>query len=299
MNDVIRVRDDSPLLVRRRQKVRNVAQGFLLLAAMATTATLLAWLLLGPQALPWLATMGVLVALLRPRIPTRWLLSQHGAQLLTPEAAPRLHRIVLDLAARAGLEKAPDLYYVPSPIPNAFTVGHRADSALAVTDGLLRILDDRELVGVLAHELSHIRNGDTTLMWISDLISRMAATLATLGAWSVLLALPMSVGLGATPLLISAAFVTIPTLLALMQLAFSRSREYDADLDGAWLTGDPEGLARGLLALEQAEGRAPMHLLGPVPPTRVPVLLRTHPSTTDRVRRLRELTPMTPLAGRR
>lgn len=276
--------------VRRRQKARNLAQGILLLAMMAGLAGLLAWLVFGPEALLWVLATVLVAGLLRPRIPARWLLSMYGAQPLPRRSAPVLHDIVDELAARAQLRATPVLHYAPTPIPNAFAVGRGADSALGVTDGLLRLLNRRQLAGVLAHEISHIRNGDTTIMSLSDLIGRVVHTLAYVGMWSVLLTLPLTLNVGAIPLLLSAALMVLPTLLSLMQLALARSREYDADLEGAFLTGDPEGLAQGLIALEHAHGRSWERALLPRPRRGDPVALRTHPPTAERVRRLRALT---------
>jgi len=284
-----RSRHEIATRARRRQKTRNVVQGVLLLTAMAALAGGLAWLLFGPRALPWVLAAALLVALFRPRIKSSWLLSLYGAQPLSRGSAPGLHHIVEELGDRAGLGSTPGLYYVPTALPNAFAVGRGADAALAVTDGLLRLLDRRQLTGVLAHEVSHIRNGDTTIMSLADLIGRLVRALATLAMWSLLLTLPLTLTAGPLPVLVSTLIIALPTLLSLMQLSLSRSREYDADLDAAFLTGDPEGLAQALLALQSVAGRVWKRRLGPASERRDPVVLRSHPATGDRVQRLREL----------
>lgn len=276
---------------RRRQKARNLVQGAVLIVAMAAVAGLLTWLLFGREAIPWVIAGMVLMGLLTPRVSSRWLLSRFGAQPLAPASAPGLYAIVDELATSAGLSRLPQVHYLPQRAPNAFTLGGRKDPALVVTEGLLRLLDRRQLTGVLAHEVSHVRNGDTTIMGLSNLLNRVVHALSLLAMWSLLLTLPLTISLGPAPLLVSGTLIVLPTMLSLMQLSLSRSREYDADLDGATLTGDPEGLAQGLLVLEQAQGRQWEVAALPRRTAPDPVALRSHPSTADRVRRLRALTP--------
>jgi heat shock protein HtpX len=277
--------------------MRNLTQGALMLVAMVILAGWLTSLLFGAHALPWVLMVAAITAFLGPRTPTRWLMGMFEAQPLSRGNAPRLHAVVDELAHRAGLDPTPALYYVPTEVPNAFAVGRGRDAALAVTDGLLRMLDERELVGVLAHEVSHIRNGDTLIMGIAGMIARLVQTLAYVGLWSVFLTVPMTMSVGPEPLLVSGVLMALPSLMAVLQLSLSRSREHDADLDGAALTGDPGGLASGLLALEHAQGRFSWGLFGPHRGQRgpqPPELLRSHPDTAERVRRLRELARAAP-----
>ncbi|GAA5101736.1 zinc metalloprotease HtpX [Haloechinothrix salitolerans] len=270
-----------------------MAQGALLLAAMVGVLGLAGWLLFGKQALLWVLAGGAIIALLRPRVPARWVLSMYGARPLPRHAAPHLHRIVAVLAQRAGLRYSPGLYYVASPTANAFAVGEDDDAALAVTDGLLRRLTTRQLAGVLAHEVSHIRNGDTAIMSLSDSIGRFVQVMSYVGLASIILTLPLTLSAGdPTPLLLSGVFVVLPNLVTLLQLALARSREYEADLEGVSLTGDPEGLAQGLIVLERLEGRIWERTMVPHGRSSDTLLLRTHPPTAERVRRLAELTPV-------
>ena len=105
----------------------------------------------------------------------------YGATRLGPGQAPSLSAALLELSQRAGLSEVPDLYYLPSSMVNAFTVGRRREAAIAVTDGLLRTLDIRELTGVVAHEVSHIRNNDIWVMGVADLFSRLTSLLSLFG----------------------------------------------------------------------------------------------------------------------
>ena len=166
----------------------------------------------------------------------------------------RLHDMVGVLPSAAA--QVPAIYLVPRPEPDAFAVAYGRELVLGVTDGLLKLMGTRELTGVLAHEISHLRNGDTRIMMLSDVVGRFVQLLSYVGLWSMALTVPMSVA-AQEPVLVlaSALLLVVPTLVTLLQLALSRSRELDADLDGATLTGDPEGLARGLLLIERAGGR--------------------------------------------
>lgn len=277
--------------VQRRQKARNLAQGLLLLGGLLGVAAGVAWLVFGLLGLVWMLVVGALVLVLGPRIPARTVLAMYAAEPLPYEAAPDLHWMVQALTERAGLHRTPELYYVPSLVPNCFCVGQGSDVVLAVTDGLLRRLTPREVLGVLAHEIGHLRAGDTRIMALSDAISRIAQWLSYLGVFSVLISLPLLFRGDPRLLVLSAALVALPFVVTLLQLALSRAREFDADLSAARLTGDPEGLATALEVLELSTGRLWERIL--VARSRVPdpLLLRTHPSTADRVRRLRELEP--------
>ena len=277
--------------MQRRQKARNVAQGVLLLGGLLGVAAGLAWLVLGLLGLVWIVVVGAMVLVLGSRIPARTVLAMYAAEPLPYEAAPDLHWMVQALSERAGLHRTPPLYYVPSPVPNCICVGQGNEVVLAVTDGLLRRLTRREVLGVIAHEVGHLRAGDTRVMALSDAISRIAQWLSYLGVFSVLVSLPLLLEGEPRLLVLSAALVALPLVITLLQLALSRSREFDADLSAARLTGDPEGLAAALEVLELSTGRLWERIL--VSRSRVPdpLLLRTHPSTADRVRRLRELEP--------
>ncbi|MGY1805938.1 zinc metalloprotease HtpX [Blastococcus sp. SYSU D00669] len=279
---------------RRRQKVRNAVQSVVLLGGLVLVAALLAWMLFGLSGLVAILVAGGVLALLRPRMPARAVLAMYGAQQLPYDAAPGLHRTVAVLAQRAGLPAAPTLYYVASSVPNAFAVGRGDDASLAVTDGLLRRLTSREVAGVLAHEIGHVRAGDTTVMSLSDAVGRLVQGLSYLGLFSVLVTLPLTLGGDLRPLVVSGVLILLPTAVNLAQLALSRSREFDADLEGAALTGDPEGLASALEELERATGQIWERTMVPRGRVPDPLVLRTHPATGERARRLRELVPRDP-----
>jgi heat shock protein HtpX len=271
---------------------RNRFQSLLLLVVMAGFLALLGWLLWGQDGLFVLISVGVVGVMANPAF-SPWLVMRiYGARPLDHDEAPMLRRAVSELTARAGLTSRPELFYVPSRMLNAFAVGSREQSAIAVTDGLLRQLEMSELVGVLAHEISHIRNNDLWVMGLADLFSRATSLLSLFGQFLMLLNLPLilfsqaTISWWAILLLIFA-----PSLSALAQLALSRTREYDADLNAVSLTGDPDGLARALAKIERVQGGWLERIFLPGRRLPEPSLLRTHPETEERIARLMALKP--------
>lgn len=269
--------------VSRRHRLFNALQSLALLAAMATLAGYLGWVLLGPDGLAGAALLATVAAALGPRVSTPLVLRLSGAFALHSAQAPELYRLASVLAARAGLPKTPTLWYVPSRAMNAFATGRRDDGAIALTDGLLRRLAPRELAGVLAHEIAHLAANDVWVMTLADTVGRITAVLSLFGQMLLLAWLPAALLAGAEiPLAPLAAMVLAPAVSVLLQLTLSRTREYGADAAAAELTGDPLGLASALQTLERLQGGWLERLFLARPPR----WLRTHPQTSERVRRL-------------
>ncbi|MFC6672340.1 zinc metalloprotease HtpX [Marinobacterium aestuariivivens] len=271
----------------RRHRWNNRLQTLLLVGAMSLILALSAWLLLGETAW-WLALVSLgMVLLFAPRMPVEWMLRGAGARPLRPGQAPELNRLVRQLAGRAGLEQPPQLFWLPGTVPNAFTVGDGRRASIALSDGLFRLLDYPELAGVLAHEISHIRNHDIRLMTLADTVTRITQMLSMLAQLLLLLCIPLWLfGLVAVSFTGVALLILAPVISALLQLALSRSREYRADLDACELTGDPGALARALQKLEWQEGHWLRRLIWRRKPDSAPSLLRSHPPTDERIRRL-------------
>lgn len=268
----------------------NRLQSILLLAIMASFLALLGWLLWGGAGVAMLLLLGALGVSLNPTTSPAWVMKLYGARRLGPHEAPGLFG-ALDLLSRAaGLAATPALYYVPSSVLNAFAVGSPQRSAIALTDGLLRRLERRELLGVLAHEISHVQANDLWVMGLADMFSRTTSLLSLIGQFLLLINLPL---LLFTPVTIDwfaiALLIFAPSLSALAQLALSRTREYDADLNAVRLTGDPDGLARALVKIEQIQGGWFERIFLPGRRIPEPSLLRTHPLTDERVARLLSL----------
>lgn len=230
------------------------------------------------------------VAIFGPQVSPVVVLKMYRAQQVLPHVDPKLWAAFTELAKRAELEHEPRLFYIPSRVPNAFAVGTDRLASVAITDGLIRSLNRRELLGVLAHELSHIRHHDLFLLGIADSLSRLTSLVSRIGLLLVFLAIPMLwAGYFQISFLGFLFLIFAPTVSTLLQLALSRSREYDADMGAVSLTGDPEGLANALLKIEamvKPSWWRQVILPGDTPE---PNALRTHPVTKDRVSRLLEL----------
>jgi heat shock protein HtpX len=284
---------------RRRHKLRNLAQSVLLLGGMVGLLAACGWLLLGPDGLVGMALGAALALIFGPKISPQMVLRLYAARALAPEQLPAVFDVLARLTRRAGLERMPRLYYIRSSMLNAFSVGDREDAGIALTDGILRKLDLRELAGVLAHEISHIRNRDLWLMSLADLTGRLTRVMTLFGLGLMIVGLPLWLGGGARPPgLLILLLLFAPQLTVLLQLALSRAREFDADLDAAGLTGDPGGLIAALAKLERYQGALWEQILMPGWRLPEPSLLRSHPPTAQRIARLEALYERAPDAGR-
>jgi heat shock protein HtpX len=272
----------------------NRLQSAALLSFMGGYLALLGWLLAGAGGVAALLLAGTLAVAFNPGLSPRWVMRLYGATPIPPQAAPGLSALVGWLARRAGLDVVPTLYLVPSRMVNAFAVGRPAASAIGLTDGLLRGLDTRELAAVLAHEISHVRSNDLWVLGLADIFSRTTSLLALLGQLLLLVNLPLLL-MAQAPInwFAIALLVAAPSLSALAQLALSRTREYDADLNAVRLTGDVEGMARALARIERLQGGWFERILLPGRGLPEPSLLRTHPQTDERIARLRALVAQT------
>ena len=228
-------------------------------------------------------------------------LKMAGAREVSPEEAPQLHSIVEELAYRAGLPK-PRVAIVESPSPNAFATGRdKEHSLVAVTTGILQILDRDELLAVLGHELGHVKNRDI-------LVTSIAATVA--GAIMMIAQMLQFTALfgggfggsrddrGVNPLAALGMIILAPIAATLIQMAISRSREYGADDTGAQIVGDPLALASALEKLEAGSqvvpmdvnpAVAPLFIVNPLSGQFIGSLFSTHPPVQDRIKRLRQM----------
>lgn len=212
-----------------------------------------------------------------------------GARPISRMHMPRLLALVRDLAAAAALPRSPGVYYSPSPEINAFTVGSPARSGISISDGTLRNCSEREIIAIIAHELSHIRSNDHGLMSTAQAMHTMTQTLAWAAMVAGMVTAPLvlfGVEVGAI-LRLAIVCLAASVVSGLAFLAMSRTREYAADLGAVELTGDPEGLAITLHKIHRAERSLVARLLG-LTTTDIPERLRTHPPVVERIRRLRE-----------
>lgn len=239
-----------------RHAWNNRLQTLILVGAMLGIGALAGGLLFGETGV-WVALAACLaVLLIAPAASARLTLMLYRAEPIPYESAPDLWRMIQTLAERSNLPAVPQLHYLPSPVVNAFAVGSRRDSAIALTDGLLRTLSPREIGGVVAHEMAHIAHDDLRVMGLADYVSRLTSLFSMVGQIMLLLALPMWV-LGEAVINWPALVVLVlsPHLALLAQLSLSRVREFDADLRAVQLTDDPAGLASALAKSSNSPAR--------------------------------------------
>jgi heat shock protein HtpX len=226
-------------------------------------------------------------------------LRMHGAQEVDAASAPELHAIVARLAQRAQLPM-PRVYIMHNDQPNAFATGRDPQhAAVAVTTGLLQRLDEREIAGVLAHELAHVRNRDTLIMTITATLAGAIGMLGNFAFFFIGSRDQRDNPLGAIGALL--AMIVAPIAAMLVQFAISRSREYEADRVGAAICGEPLALASALDKIHNTALRidnpvaeanpasAHLFIINPLHAHAVDGLFSTHPSTGNRIRRLQEL----------
>ena len=170
------------LALRRSHDLRNAFHTAVLIGGSALLLAVIAWTVYGPTGLIWAAIFGAAGLWMMGRVSPKIVLDLYKARPLSPDELPDIHRVVRELARRAELPSVPQLYYVPSKILNAFAVGTRQDAAIAVTDGLVRAMNMRQLAGILAHETSHIRSGDLKVMALADVLTRITSFMSMLGS---------------------------------------------------------------------------------------------------------------------
>jgi heat shock protein HtpX len=223
------------------------------------------------------------------------------ARPVSEREAPELYRIVRDLAMRANMPM-PKLFVTPSPQPNAFATGRDEDhAAVAVTQGIMNVLSEDELRGVLAHELAHVKNKDILIGSVAAAVAMGITFLARMVMWGAMFGGSRD-NEGGNPLGLLAMAFLAPMAAGLLQMALSRSREFEADRSGAGLMGSGDSLARALEKLEVSAKRIPMnvnpaqasmYIVNPLSGRRVNFarLFSTHPSTQERIARLRDWRP--------
>lgn len=230
-------------------------------------------------------------------------LKMYRASELTPGQSPELYRTVQGLTQRAGLPM-PKLYVIPQSTPNAFATGRNPQHAVvAVTEGLLKLMNHEEVTGVLAHELAHVKNRDILIGSIAATMAGAIMILATMARWSAIFGGGSrdDEGGGAGIIGLIAMSIIAPMAAMIIQMAISRSREYLADATGAGFAGNPEGLASALeklgayskkLPMDANPSTAHMFIVNPLSGRSMMSWFSTHPPLEDRIARLRGTPPM-------
>ena len=225
-------------------------------------------------------------------------LKMYRGREVSPAEAPRFHAIVDRLIVRANLPK-PKLYLLPGDSPNAFATGRNPKhAAVAATEGVLNLMTDEELEGVIAHELGHVKNRDILISTVAATIAGAITFLATMARWGALFGGYGSNddrGRGGNVVTLLLTAILAPIAAMVVQMAISRSREFAADATGAQIAGQPYGLAKALEKLDAYSKRLPMSatqatahmfIVAPFTGSAITNLFSTHPPIAERVRRL-------------
>jgi heat shock protein HtpX len=267
----------------------------LLLATLTGLLVVIGFAIGGPSTALVFLVIGALINLGSYWFSDRIALKMAGAQPVAENDAPGLYRIVRELTTRADLPM-PSIYVIPQDQPNAFATGRSPNrSAVAVTSGIMKLLSEDELRGVVSHELAHIRHRDI-------LVQSVAATIGGAITWIAYMLLWFG-GDDESPLSLVASLAMVllaPIAASLIQLGISRQREYAADATGAEICGNPESLASALLRLEEGakaipmqvnQAAEPLYIVKPFSGGGIASLFSTHPPIEERVRRLRQMRP--------
>jgi len=266
---------------------------------MALLTALLGWIGYVVGGRDWAIIALVLAALMNFSVywfSDRIVLKMYRAQEVTEAEEPGLHRIVRELALRGGLPM-PKVYVIPKDAPNAFATGRNPQhAAVAVTTGIKQLLNEDELKGVLAHELSHIRHRDILIGTVAATIAGAISMIATMARFGAMFGGDNREGGRIAQLIAILLLTTLATIAAfLIQMAISRSREYHADEGGAQLAGNPHYLAKALAKLDAGAKRIPMQvnpstahmfIVNPLRGKGIQSLFSTHPPIEERIRRL-------------
>lgn len=228
-------------------------------------------------------------------------LRMYKAEPVTEAQAPELYSIVRTLVQKAGMPM-PKVYIMPEEAPNAFATGRNPEHAVvAVTQGIMRILSREELTGVISHELAHIRHRDMLTGTIVATIAGAISMLAQMAQWAMIFGggSRRDNDEGGSPIVALVMMIVAPIAAMLVQMAISRTREYEADKGGAALSGNPAWLANALLKLERGNQVVPMDdakpatahmfIVNPLHGGGMMNLFSTHPPIAERVKRLNEM----------
>ena len=278
----------------------NIFKTALLLAVLTALLVLLGGAIGGRQGMLVAFVLALLMNFFSYWFSDKIVLAMYGAKPIAEAQAPGLYAILRRLTTRAGIPMPP-VYLIPTDTPNAFATGRSPDhAAVAVTEGIMRILDDEELEGVLAHELAHVKNRDVLISTIAATLAGAITYLAHMAQWGAMFGGGRSSddeeGGGSNAFSLILMAVLAPIAAMLVQLAVSRAREFQADATGAKVAGRPWGLAKALEKLEAANAQVPMaatpataHLfiVNPLSGSVLMRLFSTHPPIEERIARLR------------
>ncbi len=272
-----------------KHKLLNFVQSVALVLLLACLLGYIA-LLIGGVIIAWVAFSAVIILYVtNPVIAPKFILRVYHARRINVREAQELYQLVEAISERAEMQRPPELFYIPSQEVNAFALGTASNSVVAISEGILGKLNFEELAAILAHEIAHIQNNDIRIMTFADISGRITKILSLLGQLLVLINLPLilltDMRFNWFPLLV---LIFAPWISDLIQLGLSRVREYKADLGSALLLGDARPLASALAKMEYYKYNLFRSLFYKTQKMPEPSLLRTHPPTKKRIKRLME-----------
>ncbi len=276
----------------------NWVKTFMLMAAITALFIVIGGMIGGRSGMMFALLMALGMNFFSYWFSDKMVLRMYNAREVDAASAPQFYGMVQELAQRAGLPM-PRVYLIDEDAPNAFATGRNPENAaVAATTGILRVLSNRELRGVMAHELAHVRHRD---ILISTIAATMAGAIAALANFAMFFGGRDEEGRPANPIASIAMAILAPLAASLIQMAISRAREFEADRGGAQISGDPQALAMALdkidryargipfQAAEQHPATAQMMILNPLSGGGIANLFSTHPATEERVARLMQM----------
>ena len=264
----------------------NQLQTSLLAGGLALILALVSWLVGGADLMITTLTSVLAITLMAPFLSPLLVLKLHKTELLTKADSPSLYALVSDLTKRANLSHQPTLNYIPTQTMNAFTVGLNRNATIALSDGLLRRMNRREINAILAHEISHIKNQDLRIMAMTNAVDQLIRVLSVLGLLWLLFSLPLAQFANNTaPWIAIVLLVVLPSMTTLMRMKLSRTREFEADRTAAAMTQDPHALISALSRLEYREWQWLTQFFLLPRDTKLSQHC-THPNTDERIKRL-------------
>ncbi len=276
----------------------NRLKTMMLLAALTALVMWIGQALGGQSGLVFALVFAAVMNLVSYWFSDKIVLRIYGAQPVTESEAPELYRIVQNLSVKMNVPM-PKVYIIPQEAPNAFATGRNPEhAAVAATAGILRLLNHEELEGVLGHELGHVKSRDTLISTVAATLAGALSHLANMAMWGMMFGgrSRNDRDEGANPIIMLVGVILAPLAAALIQMAISRSREYNADETGAHLTGNPLALASALKKIEGWKREIPfsagspstahLFIINPFSAEGLAALFSTHPPTAERIKRL-------------
>nr|WP_320192863.1 zinc metalloprotease HtpX [uncultured Desulfobacter sp.] len=269
------------------QQLVNRFHMLILFLAMTVLLAVTGWVIAGMAGVNAAVILACLSWIFSPTSSSSFVMRLYRTRPISSRRFPELYQISDVLAQRAGLKRSPDLYLLPGKLMNAFAVGSKDDPAICLSQELIHTLDTKEIVGILGHEISHIKNNDMLFMEYAYIFNRITYYVSLVGQIGLIFLAPLIwISQGTLPIIPVIIMAFAPAMSLFLIHALSRSHEYEADLGSAMLTGSPDYLIAALTKLEIYKKNMKRWFKIPISENHSNSLLRTHPPTKERIRRL-------------